>query len=698
MSTPRAESAPPRRRSLRRLLKVGTSLFGAAMLGSLGWLLVRASFQFGAIDPPKGSDAAYVFHSFAASLARLSYDLPYAVRSTAAPPGVCIVYMDEMAAEQLGQNPKSWDRSLHTRLLRRLTKEDARAVFFDIVFSQPEPGVDGEFAQAIRENGRAFIGGALDITHDFSSGSGARQVRAMPPTPALRAAAAGWGLLAFLPVDPDYGVRRIYAGTDTMPTATWRLARHLGTPLEDTPESRAQPRWLNYYGPPRSFPSVRYDRALADGDLPVGFFKDQIVIIGARSALSELTLAKDEFRNPYSLLGMEFTDGVEVHLTTLLNLMRGEFLRRLDGRTELWLAIALGVLLGGALPLFRPHLATAATLLVIAVLIGCALWGVQERLTWFAWCIPAFVQAPLALGWAVGTRYFIEERRRNALRDAFGHYLSPQVADRIADADFDLSPGGTVVEATLLMTDLEGFTPLAEQLSDPALVSRVLTDYFSLTTSHILENHGTIINFVGDAVFAVWGAPLPDAAQARNAALAAWRLHEASRIEVRGRVLRTRIGLHTGRVLAGNIGSAERFDYSVIGDAVNFASRLEGLNKFLGTDILLSDALLAKLGGEFLTRRLGEFRVVGKHDTHIVHELLGPAEGIPRPAWLDTFARGLDAFARGSLHEAHTAMRDTIAQRGGKDGPAEFYREEIATLRAKGLPPGWTGVVEFAAK
>ena len=166
MSTPAAESAPPRRRSLRRLLKLGASLFGAAFLASLGWVLVRASLVIGEIDPPKGSDEAYLVNSLAGSLARLSYDLPYIVRGTAEIPGVWIVYMDEMAAERLGQNPKSWDRSIHTRLLRRLTKEGARAVFFDIVFSQPEPAVDEEFAQAIRENGHVFIGGALDITHD----------------------------------------------------------------------------------------------------------------------------------------------------------------------------------------------------------------------------------------------------------------------------------------------------------------------------------------------------------------------------------------------------------------------------------------------------------------------------------------------------------------------------------------------------
>ena len=693
-----ADTARLRRRALRRVLKFAASVLGAVIVAALGWVLVRMSFRLGEVEPPYVSPAEYVVASFATRLARLSYDLPFTFRPPIETPGVCIIYLDENSARELGQNPNSWDRALHTRLIRRLTREGARAVIFDIVFADPMPAADGEFAQAMRENGSTFISGALHVTRD--SGGGQRGITevAQPPTPALRAAAAGWGLAAFRPVDEDYGVRRIYTGTETVPTAIWRAAVRLGAPLEDTPEARAEPRWMNYYGPPRSFPSVSYERALAEGQVSAGFFKDQIVILGSRSTLSELTFAKDEFRNPYTLFGAEFSDGVEVHLTTLLNLIRGDFLRRIKPDIELRFALIIGILLGAVLPLLRPHVAAVAAFLVIFLVVVAARWGMEERRIWFAWCIPALVQTPLALAWGVGTRYLIEERRRKALRDAFGHYLSPQVADRIADAEFDLSPGGTVVEASLLMTDLEGFTPLAERLHDPELVSRVLTRYFSLTNAHILENDGTIINFVGDAVFAVWGAPLPDPDHARKATLAAWRLHQASHIEVEGRPLRTRVGLHTGRVLAGNIGSAERFDYSVIGDAVNFASRLEGLNKYLGTDILLSDAMLAKLGGEFLTRTLGEFRVAGKSESHVIHELLGPAETIPRPAWLDTFARGLDAFRRGSLHEAHTAMRETIALRGGKDGPSEFYRTEIATLRAKGVPPGWNGVVELTAK
>ena len=659
-----------------------------------------ASFEFGEAEHPKRSGLQWIATSFAESLARVSYDLPFIFRRTMELPRVHIVYLDEKSARLLNTNLSPWDRGLHAQLVRRLTMDGARAVFFDIFFADPgpDPTVDADFAAAIRENGGVTLGGITENAFDSTDKGGAIQERALPPTKLLRSAAATWGLLSFRPMDADYGIRRFYAGTETVPSATWRTAMRLGAPISDSAQERAIPRWVNYYGPPGSFPSISYDRALAPDGLPEGFFKGGIVFIGARSVMGELMLGKEEFRNPYSRFGWEFSSGVEVHLTQQLNLLRGDWLHRLDGRLELWLSVGFGLLLGGLLPLLRPNLAALAAFIATATVAASALWEFQNQQLWFAWCIPAFVQAPTALAWALGTRYFVEERRRLALRDAFGHYLSPQMADRIADAEFDLSPGGTVVEASLLMTDLEGFALLAERLADPDRLSQILIEYFSLTTKHILENDGAIINMVGDAVFGAWGTLAPDPKHPHKAALAALKLHESSRMAVDGRPLRTRVGLHTGRVLAGNIGSAERFDYCVVGDAVNFTSRLEGLNKHLGTNILISDAFHGAIGEEFWTRCLGKFRVAGRQESVVIHELLGTAQQADSAAWLEPFKKGLAAFHKGDLEQAELEMHETVTARGGNDGPAQFYLGEIAALREGGLPPDWTGIVSFSGK
>ena len=697
---PPAHADAARRRTLRRLLSFASSVLGAMLVAALGWVVVRNSLSAGALTIAERPRAGWVGGAFGQWLARLSYDLSFTLRGPIAAPDACIVYLDEKAGRALQQRGGVWDRRLHAQLLRRLAADRPRAVLFDILFSEPAPesAADEDFAAALREHGRVFLGAALEASSgDPRDGIRVSEERVIAPIAPLRRAAAGWGLITFRPIDADYGVRKIYTGLETVPSVTWRMAKHLGAALPDTAEARAEPRWLNPYGRANAFPALSYDTVLDPDGVKPGTFRDRIVVVGGRSTVATLNLGKDDFRNPYGLLGGEFSSGVELHLTALLNLLRGEWLTRLEPRRELWSAIVAGLVLGALLPRFRPHVAALLAALAAAVVVLLAWWLFTRHRVWWAWGVPVFVQTPVALAWGIGTRYFIEERRRRALRSAFGHYVSPHIADRIADAEFDLRPGGSVVEATVLITDLEGFTPLAESLRDPGKVSEMLIQYFTQCTEHILASDGTIMNFVGDSVTAVWGAPLAVEDHIRRAARAALLLQATSRVVVDGREFRTRLGLHTGRVLAGNVGSAERFDYVIIGDTVNFTSRLEGLNKTLGTGILISDAVHAGLGAGFLTRRVGEFRVVGKTEAHGVHELLASAPGGNDAVWPATFASGLEAFRRRDLDAAELRMRATIAQRGA-DGPAEFYLRTIDTLRRDGLPTDWNGVIEISVK
>jgi adenylate cyclase len=249
-----------------------------------------------------------------------------------------------------------------------------------------------------------------------------------------------------------------------------------------------------------------------------------------------------------------------------------------------------------------------------------------------------------------------------------------------------------------MFTDLEGFTKMSETLP-PAEVSKILTTYFNQTTRVILEQEGTIIKYIGDAVMAVWGAPLADPKHAERAVLAAWGMSEAGKKEVAGRRLRTRLGVNTGIVLAGNLGSDFRFDYTLIGDTTNFAARLEGLNKYLGTDILISESTKAQLSDAIKLRFLGRFLVVGKKKSVGIYEVVGLAKDFPQePGWLTTFNRALEHFTSRELNEAESLMREVIEMSGGKDGPAEFYLIEIAKARELPATAPWDGTVKFDSK
>ena len=225
--------------------------------------------------------------------------------------------------------------------------------------------------------------------------------------------------------------------------------------------------------------------------------------------------------------------GLEIHATILLNLLRGDWLTAdaTQSRNSLnhfhWVR--------SRQPCFVPSAC------------GCPAGGYYfDRNRLWRWLarlgptnlvcliVPATVQMPLGLAWAVGSQYVLESRRRKELRTAFGFYLSPQMADKIANSDFDLRPGGEIVEATVIFTDLENFTTLSEDL-DPSEVSAILIGYFEQTTRCILEKRGTIIKYVGDAVMAAWGAPVDEPAHAICAAEAACDLGALTEIEVRGK-------------------------------------------------------------------------------------------------------------------------------------------------------------------
>ena len=185
-------------------------------------------------------------YSFAEPLARYSYDLPFILRSTLDTHEVALVYLDDDSAKQLHQPVDNlWNRSLHVSLLDRLAQDHSRLVFYDIVFDEPatEPGVDAAFADSIRRHGKVILGAALDKIERMG---GVNKKTIAPPINLLRKAAAGWGILAFDPVDPDYGVRQIFLGTSLVPTSTWKAAEVLGANV--TRESRENPvkRWINF--------------------------------------------------------------------------------------------------------------------------------------------------------------------------------------------------------------------------------------------------------------------------------------------------------------------------------------------------------------------------------------------------------------------------------------------------------------------
>jgi two-component system cell cycle sensor histidine kinase/response regulator CckA len=320
---------------------------------------------------------------------------------------VVIVYLDLPSYKARGLDPlKPWPRELHAQLLQRLKTNGARAVVFDIVFSDagPSPNADETFANAILENSRVILASecnfdASHVTGETVVGTRGHSI-ALPYDPFTRAAATVG--MAISVIDDDYSVRR-YAGgfADSEPTLTWAAANFLHLPVTSQPGAlqQANKKWIRYYGPPLSIPHVSYSEALDPAGVPENLFRDKIVFIGARPWLEQFHQRQDEFRSPFHSWGNKelFIPGVEVQATELLNLIRGDSLRRLDSRAEnFWLFFCAAVF-GGGLVWFRPLPATFIAIGAVALALAIANFSFA-RGVWFPWLLICGVEIPIA--WA----------------------------------------------------------------------------------------------------------------------------------------------------------------------------------------------------------------------------------------------------------------------------------------------------------
>lgn len=635
---------------------------------------------------------------FTRTLESASHDLLFGLRSHQADDRIVVVDIDYdsvVALHPPGTPPVTpLDRRVYARLVRELARQGARLVFLDVVFRREDPVADPELAAAMRAHGRVVLAARVDRSASNLGTSGIPAVaQVVLPNPLLREAAAGVGLVN-VPKDersgvpfvrdlpqPDSGLQPVMAVAAEMLGAHHPMAHH------------GPGHAINFRGPPGHFEHRPLAQVLASQGT---FASNRIVLVGARPRQG--FYSDDWFGTPYQRLGHGRMAGVELHANVLSNLLDGDPLCVLDRRWQFLLAVLAGGAFVAAAMAFRPGVAALAVAGIAAGVVLGSWLGQWQGHHWWPWLVPVAVQAPLAYVWSIGFKYLVVERHGRQLRRAFGSYLSPAMADRIAESRFSLELGGEEVEASVMFTDLEGFTSMSETLP-PAEVSRMLVAYFDETTGAILREDGTIVKYIGDAVMAVWGAPLPDPRHAERAAQAAWEMHRAGEKEIAGRRFRTRIGIGTGRVLSGNLGSRYRFDYTCIGDTTNFASRLEGMNKPLGTAVLLSDATVRQLPpGRFHVRALGRFVAAGKKEARAIHELLGPASDGPRPAWADVFESGVQAFAGRDWASAEARFREVVALRGGKDGPSEFYLGRVQEMRATEPEPGWTGEVRLKEK
>ncbi len=646
---------------------------------------------------------------------RWSYDLLLAARGRVPVTNAVVVYLDEESHSRLEQSlNEPWKRSLHAQLVDRLTHAGAAGVVFDIVFLPnrfADPQGDSELAAAFQRNGRVVLASGFH----YEAGQTNRDPRMdLPLASFRRAAGRRWGHAQMIPSE-DQVVRLHppnYAEDNTNKMSlSWRAAEMLDAPVtrvtnvEQLIVASGAERWLNYYGPAYHLTRTPFFAALNTNLTSDDFFRDKLVFVGASTLTKYSGERKDSYRTPFGLfVGDEddadkFIPGVEIQATAALNLIRGDWLTRPPALAEQVLFTLVGGLAGIGLFLLRPARASLLGAVLVAVTVITAYLLFSRAGVWISWLV-LLTQFSVAWFYSISVNSVRLHLRNQLLIQTVSRYLSPKLSRKFAGAKADelLRPGATRHRLTVLFSDIAGFTTITEGLA-PEDFAKLMNQYFETAVGQcVFATDGTVIKFIGDAIFAIWNAPDPQPDHAWRACEAALRFRSQAVQKVGGRELVTRIGLHTGEANVGNFGSRERFDYTAFGESINLASRLEGLNKHLSTLTLLSAATHELVQGKFLTRYLGRFVLKGFEKAVEVHELVGRVEDKPKFAELhESFAAGLAAFQGGDRESAQMAF-EAIAERWPEDGPTQFYLRTLAELSGPDDTGSRPGEVELREK
>jgi adenylate cyclase len=609
---------------------------------------------------------------------------------------ITIIAIDEESMEAVGKQ-WPWPRGVHAQLLQRLKEAGAALVAFDVLFAEPDPNPreDAAFAAAIRDFGPVVLAASLE----YRETALVRQWVRTDPLPKLADAGATVGL-ASIRTDADGVVRNIPLSQGALwlevigrfDRARPGLVRHLSASENDR---------IRYLGPPQTFTTLPYFRLLdPDKHLSPNWrdaLRDNIVLVGRtlKAAPDLKAVESDAFFTPFFAQTGQLMPGVEIHANVIANMVTGEALHEAPREGAMLLVALVALVCGAAMYRWRPLPSGAWALGTAAALAALEAWMFHSKRLWIP---PGAALATIALAYGgFGIRGFLgEQARRRELRRAFAQYVSPAIVDEIVANPQLLKLGGDRREITLLFTDLQGFTSLSEELAVEE-VARLLNEHLGAMTEVVLKHGGTVDKFVGDAVMAFWGAPTPDAAQSLHAVeaavemqarMAALRAQATSRA---ARELRMRVGLHRGECIVGNFGGTHRFDYTAIGDNVNLAARIEGVNKVYGTGILASGEVAQALGGARRLRPVDSVRVKGRR---AAVDLFTPCDDESLVAATET---ALASYRHGDWQEALRAWQAILEAHPG-DPVASVFLGRLREWGEGGWPSPWDGVTTLESK
>jgi adenylate cyclase len=542
-----------------------------------------------------------------------------------ADPSAIIVAIDDASLGRIGRWP--WPRSVHAQLIDRLREAGAKVIALDVNFPEPsDTAADTALATSLKAAGNVVLPVELDFvvrgnTLVFDSKN------TVQPIALIQAESKAAGF-SNIPLDTDGVARRLPTqsqgldGSQVVPFA-YETARLAGRAPEiaSIPLDRSGRMLINFPASPRkAFPIVSAADVI-QGRVDAARLKDKVVFIGATARdLHDQQNVATSFGDPMS--------GVEIHASVYDTLVQRKWLVPVS----LWIQGLLLLLVGLLLGLLVPRVKARASAIVALVI-------------WLGWIITSFVLFDrgyvLDIVWIslvvffgymglLLERWLETDAQRKQIRAAFTRYVSPSVVEQLVREPERLKLGGDRRRMSVLFSDLRGFTTLSEGLTPEQLVD-VLNTYLNEMTNIVFEEGGVLDKYIGDAVMAFWNAPLDQADHAARSVRTAIRMRD--KLEQmnkdgafpKGIELKVGVGVNTGDMVVGNIGADVRYDYTVIGDSVNLASRTESLCKEYGVQIIITKNTLDMLDESYITRELDSVAVKGKKEPVRIFQVLGMA-------------------------------------------------------------------------
>ena len=655
---------------------------------------------------------------------------------------IIIIGIDDQSYEELpGQMP--FPREYYARMIKNLQKAGARMVVFDVQLDKEKTG-DSTLAAAITDFGNVVLCGK--VLEERNPNIEESLIHLYPPNEMLLSTGVEWGLVNE-PSDPDGFTRRYllfqpvkevsylpigmkavkllkgYTDADSI----WNDDEFFYMRDLKIPRMDAHTMLVNWCGPARTFPNYPLSNILDDSefdllvndtdymeafygaaDLPPEFaallqnpFKDKICFLGA--TIEEM---KDTFFSPFYGYGgiKEKTPGVEYHANALWTILNEAHISKLS-TYYIWLLMLIFAIITAIVVYYlKPVGGLAALVLQLGALGFLSFYVFNNNNIWVEISGPALAGIFTFLGTG-GYQFLSEQKEKKMIKGMFSHYLAKDLVDELVADPEKLKLGGSKKELTVFFSDIEGFTSISEGL-EPEKLLEFLNDYLSVNTDIVLENDGMVDKYIGDAIVAVWGAPIIRDDHARLACKACIQIRKFED-EMRPQwvadgkpAFRTRMGVNTGAMTIGNVGSHQRLSYTVIGDMVNLGARLESINKQYKSYIMISEYTRDIVKDEFQTRELDLITVKGKTQPVRVFQLLEEGD-IPLPEAqqmvIKHYAEGLKRYRDWEWEKAMESFQESL-KFDKLDYPSRMYIERCLHYKENPPPEAWDGVWVWATK